>query len=171
MGSACDPVYVGAPGQVVRDINPQISSTGNNLQDLTMQSVGGINRFPGTCHLHFERLNSMSQSDSHTDSVTNICIKQIMHSFCVYIQSLTTASGSRLWLSGKSIGFFTKRSWVRIPSGSNHFQLCLISLRYGFHVVRWGLLVRDRTLFRQKLALRHHKWWLPRNGGMLRISA
>ena len=32
---------------------------------------------------------------------------------------------------------------------SNHFQLCLISLRYGFHVVRWGL-VWDRTLFRQK---------------------
>ena len=30
-------------------------------------------------------------------SVTNICIKQIMHSFCVYIQSLTTASGSRLF--------------------------------------------------------------------------
>ena len=30
----------------------------------------------------------------------------------------------------------TKRSWVRIPSGSNHFQLCLISLRYGFQVVR-----------------------------------
>ena len=29
--------------------------------------------------------------------VTNICIKQIMHSFCVYIQSLTTASGSRLF--------------------------------------------------------------------------
>ena len=31
------------------------------------------------------------------DFVTNICIKQIMHSFCVYIQSLTTASGSRLF--------------------------------------------------------------------------
>ena len=29
--------------------------------------------------------------------VTNICIKQIMHSFCVYNQSLTTASGSRLF--------------------------------------------------------------------------
>ena len=30
-------------------------------------------------------------------SVTNICIKQNMHSFCAYIQSLTTASGSRLF--------------------------------------------------------------------------
>ena len=29
--------------------------------------------------------------------VTNICIKQIMHSFCVYNQSLTTASGSRFF--------------------------------------------------------------------------
>ena len=29
--------------------------------------------------------------------VTNICIKQIMHSFSVYNQSLTTASGSRLF--------------------------------------------------------------------------
>ena len=36
-------------------------------------------------------------------------------------------------------------SWVRIPSGSNHFQLCLISLRYGFHVVR-----RERERERKK---------------------
>ena len=60
---------------------------------------------------------------NQTDSVvTNICIKQIMHSFCVYNQSLL---------------------------GSTNFQLCLMSLRYGFHVVRWGF-VRDWTLFRKK---------------------
>ena len=29
--------------------------------------------------------------------VVNICIKQVMHSFCVYNQALTTASGSRLF--------------------------------------------------------------------------
>ena len=100
--------------------------------------------------------------------VTNICIKQIMHSFCVYIQSLTTASGSRLF--GKSIGLFHQEVLGSNPvvvesfSAMPYFSSLRLSCR------NW-VLVRDRTLFRQKLALHHHKWWLPRNGGVLRISA
>ena len=52
VGSARDPVYKAAPEQVAGDNNPKIFSTGNSLQDHTMQYVGGINSFPGTCPLH-----------------------------------------------------------------------------------------------------------------------
>ena len=102
--------------------------------------------------------------------VKNICIKQIMHSFCVYNLSLTTASGSRLFGSVvRALDF-----WPRGPGfesiGVESFSAMPYFCSYGFHVVRWGL-VRDWTLFHQKLALHHHKWGLPRNGGVLRISA
>ena len=66
-----------------------------------------------------------------------------MHSFCVYTCnfSLTTVSRSvdslpqwvEHWISDRG-------SWVRIPPGADHFQLCLISLRYGFHVIRLNIL-------------------------------
>ena len=48
---AGNPVYVGVPGQVTGDINPQISCTGNSFQDLAMKTVICIYRFPGPCHL------------------------------------------------------------------------------------------------------------------------
>ena len=97
--------------------------------------------------------------------VTDICIKQIMHSFCVYIQSLTTASGNRLFCSVvRAMDFWPRGPGFESFSAMPYFSSLRLSCR------KMGL-VRDRTLFRQKLALRHHKWWLPRNGGVLRISA
>ena len=37
---------------VTGDINPQILSTGDSLQDLAMQSICSFKRFPGAIHLY-----------------------------------------------------------------------------------------------------------------------
>ena len=55
----------------------------------------------------------------------------------------------------RGLDFCPGGSLVRILLGVGHFQPSLTS-RNGFHVVKWGL-VQDRTLFCQKLALRHRK--------------
>ena len=43
---------MGVLGQATGNINPQISCTGNSFQDLTMEIVICIYRFPGPCHLN-----------------------------------------------------------------------------------------------------------------------
>ena len=77
---------------------------------------------------------------------------QISHSLQVYIQSLTAASGSRLF--GSAVGalnFYLDKPGMNPTKGGIFFQLCFI-LCYDFHVLRWRL-VRDQTLFSRK--------WLP----------
>ena len=40
--TAGDPVYMAAPGQFNRDINPKVSGTGNSFQDQATESVSCI---------------------------------------------------------------------------------------------------------------------------------
>ena len=54
---------------------------------------------------------------------------QITHSFEVYIQSLTTASGSRLFGSVvRALDFYTGEPGSIPTTGGNCFQLCFIPL-------------------------------------------
>ena len=85
------------------------------------------------------------------------------------MQSLTTASGSRLFGSVvRALDFFrTDRVWIPWQAG-NLFSYAWF-LSYDFHVVKWGL-VRDWTTS-SKMASHHHKWWLPWKEGVLRPSS
>ena len=76
---------------------------------------------------------------------------QITHSLYVYIQSLTTASGSQFFGSVvKALDFYPDRLGSKPTIGGNFFSYVSF-ICYDFHVVRWGL-VRDWTLI--------HRTWL-----------
>ena len=62
---------------------------------------------------------------------------QITHSLYVYIQSLTTMSGSQFFGSVvRALDFYLGGLGLDPMEGGKFFQLCFISLYCNFHVVR-----------------------------------
>ena len=60
-GFSGNPVYVGAPGQVAGNVNPQISVTDNGFHDLVMEAIVCIGRFrrPGPRRLDYLALRGV----------------------------------------------------------------------------------------------------------------
>ena len=82
--------------------------------------------------------------------VVLLLLPSIIHRLWVYIQSLTTASGSLLFGSMvRALNFYPGRPDSNNTIGVTFFFIYVSFLCYEFHVVRLGL-VRDRTLLRRK---------------------
>ena len=93
---------------------------------------------------------------------------QIMHSFYVYIQSLTTASESRLFGSVvRALDFYPDRPGSNPMIGGKFLQLCFIPLPLSCRKME-ALPRLDITS--SKMDSCHHKLRLPRKGGVLRPS-
>ena len=93
-------VNVGAPGRITGDVNPQIPSSGHSFQDLTMKSLGDIDRLPGTRHLH-HRFVYLKES-----------------SYPLIISGLQTCLNSTKF-GGNSFRFQTANLWNIFVAGRN----------------------------------------------------
>ena len=80
-----------------------------------------------------------------------------MHSFCVYNQSPTKCQGVDYLAQWLEDWNFVLGVLGSNPAGGGSFSSMPYFSSFGLSCRMLGALVRDRTFFRQKLALRHHR--------------